>query len=169
MTTSLREHEPLHIAADFRCAMAHLPTSVTVITTTTDAGPVGCTASAVLSLSMDPPSMLVSLAADSHTAQHIKRRGAFAVNALSWQQRALTQQFAGGDPHHRFDGVAHTLLHGQPVLTDTAVGVVCAVETIQHALDHLLLVGRVIWSSHHTDHTPLVYHQHRTHPGPATS
>ncbi|MFB1048972.1 flavin reductase family protein [Streptomyces chrestomyceticus] len=168
MTAPLRTDPSAPPAHEFRRAMAHLPTSVTVVTTR-DTEPVGCTASAVLSLSADPPGVLVSLAATSHTAQRIRHRGAFAVNALSWQQRSLTQQFASGDPHRRFHGVAHTVRHGQPVLADAAVGVVCTLETVHHALDHLLLVGRVIWCSHRTEYTPLVYHQHRTHPGPAAS
>ncbi|MEU0163155.1 flavin reductase family protein [Streptomyces sp. NPDC006261] len=169
MITPLREDGRTDTTDAFRSAMAHLPTCVTVITTSGDTGPVGCTASAVISLSMDPPSMLISLAATSQTLRHIVEQRAFAVNALSWNQRTLTQQFASGDPRRRFDDVPHALRHGQPVLTHAATAVVCTVETVQQALDHVLVVGRVTWSGHRIEHTPLVYHQHRTHPGPSAS
>ncbi|MET9428704.1 MULTISPECIES: flavin reductase family protein [unclassified Streptomyces] len=151
-------------AAAFRAAMAHMPTSVTVVTAyAADGarpGPVGCTASAVLSLSLRPPSLLVSLAATGRTARAIRRAGGFAVNVLSWEQRELTRRFAEEPPCRRFDGVPWAYEQGQPVLIGAAASVVCAVDSCYDVWDHTLLVGRVLHSAHHPDRTPLVYHRH---------
>lgn len=70
---------------EFCSAMAHLATGVAVITTAGPDGPVGCTANAVLSLSTEPPSLLVSLASAGRTVAHARDHGAFAVNILSWR------------------------------------------------------------------------------------
>ncbi|WP_051704963.1 MULTISPECIES: flavin reductase family protein [unclassified Streptomyces] len=151
---------------DFRAAMAHLPTFVTVITTMSEQGPVGCTANALLSLSAQPPSLLVSLAQTSRTAGHIRRSGAFVVNALAQGQEELCRHFSAGDAKTRFDSVAHTLRHGQPVLTGAAVTVMCAVESVQPVRDHLLFVGRVLSSAYDEERQPVVYHGHRLLPVP---
>lgn len=139
-------------AGSFRRAMAELPTFVTVIATQTAQGPVGCTANAVLSLSLSPSSMLVSLDSGSRTLGHILAAGAFAVNGLAWEQRALCRRFAVGDPARRFDGVDHWLRDGVPVLSDSVVSVGCLVEHTLPVHDHTLLVGRVVWVSSRSAH-----------------
>ncbi|MEV3988935.1 flavin reductase family protein [Streptomyces sp. NPDC049837] len=150
----------------FRATMAHMPTCVTVVTAAACHGPVGCTASAVLSLSLHPPGLLVSLAAAGRTAREIRRVGAFAVNVLSWEQRDLTRRFAEEPPGRRFTGVPWAVQDGQPVLTGAVASVVCAVDSCYDVWDHTLLVGRVVHSAHHPDRTPLLYHR-RTHDRPA--
>ncbi|MDN3295972.1 flavin reductase family protein [Streptomyces ficellus] len=150
----------------FRATMAHMPTCVTVVTASARHGPVGCTASAVLSLSLHPPGLLVSLAAAGRTAREIRRVGAFAVNLLSWEQRDLTRRFAEEPPCRRFTGVPWAIQDGQPVLAGVAASVVCAVDSCYDVWDHTLLVGRVVHSVHHPDRTPLLYHR-RAHDRPA--
>lgn len=150
----------------FRTAMAHIPTFVTVITTQGERGPAGCTANAVLSLSVSPPTLLVSLAATSRTATTIRSTGAFAVNALAEGQEELCRRFAESGAGTRFDGVAHSLRFGQPVLDGAAVSVVCAVESVHPVQDHLLFVGRVLSSASDEQRRPVVYHRHRLLPVP---
>jgi flavin reductase (DIM6/NTAB) family NADH-FMN oxidoreductase RutF len=150
------------VANSFRRTMAQLPTSVAVIAADSPDGPVGCTANAVLSLSLSPSSMLVSLSTGSRTLDRILAAGTFSVNGLSWHQRELCARFAIGDPLERFDGVAHEIQRGAPVLPDSVVSVVCRVVQVIPVHDHTLLVGDVLWSRS-TEDTALVLHRGRQH------
>ncbi|MFC6093998.1 flavin reductase family protein [Saccharothrix lopnurensis] len=131
----------------FRRAMAQLPTFVTVITTRSPDGPVGCTVNAVVSLSLEPSSVVVSLRTGGRTLEHLRATGAFAVNALAWEQRELCRRFASGDPARRFDGVRHVLRDGVPVLPGAVAVVGCVLEDALEVHDHTLVVGRVVWST----------------------
>jgi flavin reductase (DIM6/NTAB) family NADH-FMN oxidoreductase RutF len=131
-------------SATFRRVMGRFPTFVTVITTDTPTGPVGCTATAVLSLSLDPASVIVSLRSEGRTLHDVRAAGAFAVNVLSWRQRDFAQRFATGDPRRRFDGITHTYADGVPVLDDCTATVVCRLRDTVDAFDHTLLIGTAV-------------------------
>lgn len=64
--------------------MAQLPTGVSIVTAADEEGPIGCTVNSFMSLSADPPAVLVSLAQASRTLTDIVRTGGFGVNVLSW-------------------------------------------------------------------------------------
>ena len=78
-------------AAEFRAAMGHFATGVTVVTSVdSDGEPVGTTANAVTSLSLDPPLVIVCFDLGSLTLRAIRGHGAFVVNVLAApQQRVL--------------------------------------------------------------------------------
>jgi len=141
---------------DFIAAMAHLPALVTVVATVGPDGPAGCTVSAVLSLSLDPPSLLLSLSTTSRTAREILRTGGFAVNALSAEQVELAQSFATRATAHRFDGVDYHLRHGQPVLERAASTVVCTVTRTASFGDHVLIAGEALWSAFDASRVPMI-------------
>ncbi|MET9254028.1 flavin reductase family protein [Streptomyces sp. NPDC048182] len=148
----------------FCAAMTHLPSGVSIITTQSPDGPLGCTVNSVISLSAEPPLLLVSLANTSRTLLHALRTGGFAVNVVSWEQRDLYRRFARGDALRRFDGVAHSVRDGQPVLAHSAAVFTCTLERAVEVGDHTLLVGSPVEASHDTDAGPLVLHRHRAHP-----
>ncbi|HJY60423.1 MAG TPA: flavin reductase family protein, partial [Streptosporangiaceae bacterium] len=82
-------------ASEFRQAMGHFATGVTVVTSIGDDGePVGTTASAVTSVSLDPPLVLVCFDRASLTLQAIRSHGAFVVNVLAAPQKQLSANFA---------------------------------------------------------------------------
>ncbi|WP_217249618.1 flavin reductase family protein [Streptomyces sp. AC602_WCS936] len=154
---------PLPGREEFCTAMAQLATGVAVITTTSPEGPVGCTANAVLSLSTDPPSLLVSLASTGRTVRHARDRNCFAVNVLSWQQRDLMDRFARLPAVQRFAGVDYRDEAGCPVLDRTAATVVCRLDQAPTALDHTLLIGRALWTRHDPAARALVLYQRDQH------
>lgn len=147
----------------FCTVMSQLPTGVAVITTAGPDGPVGCTANALLSLSTEPPSVLVSLASAGRTARRVIDHGGFAVNVLSWQQRELSARFARLEPHRRFEGVDHRYREGCPVLDGTAAALVCRLEQAIPVLDHTLLIGRPLWTHHDPEAPGLVLCRRREH------
>src|SRR5258708_24175889 len=81
--------------AELREAMGHFATGVTVITSVGEDGrPVGTTANAVTSLSLDPPLVLACFDLGSSTLRAIREHGAFVVNVLGHRQRHLSVNFA---------------------------------------------------------------------------
>jgi flavin reductase (DIM6/NTAB) family NADH-FMN oxidoreductase RutF len=144
----------------FRDLMAGVCAPVTVVTTTSAAGPHGTTVSAFSSLSLDPP--LVSVAFDRGSAllPQIQATGRFGVNILGHAQDELAAIFArrGGD---RFAAADWFTDHGLPRLADAAGWMVCELDRSIEAGDHLLLFGLVVSASSRPDLAPLVY-AHRT-------
>jgi len=130
----------------FRRAVSQLPTGVCVVTAQNDAGPVGCTVNAVMSLSVQPPSLVVSLGAAGATASQVVSAGRFAVNVLAYRDRALVPKFAVGSMRERFAGVEWHSAVGAPVLSGASVAFVCEVSEVVCVLDHALIVGRVLWT-----------------------
>src|SRR5438045_8768002 len=81
--------------AEFRAAMGHFATGVTVVTSVdADGAPVGTTANAVTSLSLDPPLILVCFDVSSLTLAAIREHGAFAVNVRAAEHMHLAAGFA---------------------------------------------------------------------------
>ncbi|HEY1918955.1 MAG TPA: flavin reductase family protein [Streptosporangiaceae bacterium] len=140
------QRNPAISANDFRHAMGHFATGVTVVTSVGAAGePVGTTANAVSSLSLDPPLVLVCFDRSSVTLQAVRSHGAFAVNVLAAPQRHLSANFARRGLAAAWDEVRH---HRRgPTGSPRIEGVLAALEcTVEHYLpggDHEIVVGRV--------------------------
>src|SRR5690348_18255326 len=82
-------------AAEFRHAIGHFATGVTVVTSIgADGEPVGTTANAVSSLSLDPPLVLVCFDRGSLTRAAVVSHGAFVVNVLAAPQQHLSANVA---------------------------------------------------------------------------
>jgi flavin reductase (DIM6/NTAB) family NADH-FMN oxidoreductase RutF len=132
-------------AAEFRHAMGHFATGVTVITSVDAAGqPVGTTANAVTSLSLDPPLVLACFDLGSLTLQAIRGHGAFVVNVLGAPQQQLSANFARRGLTAAWDGVRHRRgPTGTPRLDDVLAVLECTVEHSLPGGDHEIIVGRV--------------------------
>ena len=132
-------------AAQFRHAMGHFATGVTVITSVGEDGrPVGTTANAVSSLSLDPPLLLVCFDQASQTLAAIREHGAFAVNVLAAPQADLSTNFARRGLTAAWDGVRHRPgLTGSPRLHGVLATLECTVEHRLPGGDHEIVVGRV--------------------------
>ena len=132
-------------AAKFRDAMGHFATGVTVVTSVgADGAPVGTTANAVTSLSLEPPLILVCFDLGSLTLQAIRGHGAFVVNVLAAAQRHLSANFARRGLAAAWDEARHR--HGptgSPRLEDVLAVLECTVEHRLPGGDHEIVVGRV--------------------------
>lgn len=128
----------------FREIMGSFPTGVAVITTRSIEGrPVGLTANAVSSVSLDPPQLLVCIARSRYTARAIEDTGAFAVNFLSKSQQQLAELFASPAPD-KFDGTK--ILEGKlglPLIAGALAQAECKVTKAVDAGDHLIFIGLV--------------------------
>jgi flavin reductase (DIM6/NTAB) family NADH-FMN oxidoreductase RutF len=131
--------------AQFREAMGRFATGVTVVTSVGAGGePVGTTANALTSLSLDPPLILVCFDLGSLTLAAIREHGAFVVNVLGAEQRHLSANFARRGLSAVWEQVRHR--HG-PTGTPRIEGVLAVLEcTVEHSLpggDHEIVIGRV--------------------------
>ena len=132
-----------------------LATGVTVVTTTTEDGPAGMTASAVCSLSLDPVALLVCISAASPDAQALEDSGSFAVNVLGEGQERLARRFATPDVD-RFAGVA--LARGSAVAGAGGRDrdFECRVAERFPGGDHSIFIGRVREFGFDLDGRPLL-------------
>jgi flavin reductase (DIM6/NTAB) family NADH-FMN oxidoreductase RutF len=114
-------------STEFREVIGHFASGVTVISTTTAEGKFGTTASAVSSLSVEPPMVLICMNKSSATGQAVSAAGAFAINILSEDQRELAERFATKAPD-KFAGAPHTAGRlGQPLLDGALAHLECHV------------------------------------------
>lgn len=82
---------------DFRGAMRHLVGGVSVITAGCGQDITGMTVTSVSSLSVDPPTLIVSISRASSTWPVLKRYGFFGVNILTSDQLDIAERFSGKD------------------------------------------------------------------------
>lgn len=132
--------------AEFRRVLSHLPTAVTVVAATeTDGAARGLTASAVASVSLDPPLVLVCVDRDADTHHCIERTGAFAVSILRAGDEATAGRFATDASDMKFDGVAYRAeVTGAPVLEGALGWVDCRLWASHDGGDHTIFVGEVL-------------------------
>ena len=138
---------------EFRRAVGHFATGVTVVTSVgPDGEPVGTTANAVSSLSLDPPLILVCFDRNSLTLEAIRSHGAFVVNVLAAPQQELSANFARRGLAAAWDGVTH---QPGPTGSPRLEGVLATLEcTVEHSLpggDHEIVIGRLRYAETSAD------------------
>ncbi len=145
-------------AAEFRRVLGHFATGVTVVTSMDPEGRAnGLTASAVASVSLEPPLVLVCVdhAADTHGA--IERSGSFAINVLAEDAEALARRFADYPAEEKFDGIAwDRAVTGAPVLERALAWVDCELRHSHDGGDHTIYVGEVV-AGDAVEGSPLLY------------
>src|SRR4051794_28963870 len=134
---------PVH-ADRFRAVMARFPTGVTVVTAMGADGPVGMTANAVTSLSLDPLLLLVCFDRGARTLPVVQAAGRFGVNVLAVGQEDLARRFAGKGPEDgKFAGVPYAVDVGVPVLEGAHAWLGCDLERLVDGGDHVIGIGAV--------------------------
>jgi flavin reductase (DIM6/NTAB) family NADH-FMN oxidoreductase RutF len=133
---------------DFRGAMRHLAGGVSVITAGRGKEITGMTVSSVSSLSVDPPTLIVSINRESSSWPVLKRHGFFGVNILNADQLDVAERFTGKGGlkgAERFAGAEWiTLMSGVPLLVGALAAVDCEVEDIVERHSHAIVIGRVL-------------------------
>ena len=128
----------------FRAVMGRFATGVTVVTAATPDGPVGMTANAVCSLSLDPLLLLVAFDNDARTLPAVQATGRFGVNILAAGQADLAHLFASkADEREKFIGVPHAVHDGIPVIEGALAWIGCRLDRLVPAGDHTIGIGAV--------------------------
>jgi len=136
-------------AAAFKKGMRHLAASVTLITTRHRQVRGGLTATAVCSVSAEPPQLLVCVNKSASAHDPIGHAGFFCVNILSPQHRKIAERFAGmddveGDERFHDMGEWSTLSTGAPVLKGCPVSFDCRLVTRVAAGTHTIYIGEIV-------------------------
>jgi flavin reductase (DIM6/NTAB) family NADH-FMN oxidoreductase RutF len=127
----------------YRHVIGHFATGVTVITSRHDDADHGATASAVCSVSLDPPSLLVCLNRAAVTETAVRESGTFVVNILREDQGELAMRFAGRHGE-KFAGLdVGRSAEGDPVLGDALARLECRVRDAVTGGTHTVFFGEV--------------------------
>lgn len=154
---------------EFRDAMARLGAAVNVITTGGPAGRGGFTASAVCSVTDEPPTLLVCMNRNATAAPALKANGNVCVNVVAAGQKEVAMVFAGVTKctmEERFDaGTWASLATGAPVLQGAVVSFDCKVAEIVEKGTHCVVFAEVtgIRGGSHHEHG-LIYFGRDYHP-----
>jgi flavin reductase (DIM6/NTAB) family NADH-FMN oxidoreductase RutF len=140
----------------FRDVVGHFTTGVAVITTSDGDRRYGVTASAVSSVSLDPPMLLVCLNRRLPTCDAIAERGVFAVNILDEEQGQLAKQFATRHPDKFRDIAIGEGELGVPLLAQALAHLECRVADQVDAATHTVFLGEVQVATARTG-SPLAY------------
>jgi len=148
----------------FREVMGCLAGGVTIVTSiTADGRPHGLTATAVCSVSLDPPLVLVCVDRNSQTLEVVRASRRYALNLLRSTHRSTSDRFAGSD------GLKFEALEwkpapgGSPLLPGALAWVECEVESSVEAGDHTVFIGRVTAGQIGDGGDPLVHFRGRYH------
>ena len=140
---------------EFRKALGRFASGVTVITTVHEGSTYGMTANAFVSVSLDPPLVLVSV--DNRSTMHkiLPRSKRYGVSILSDKQQDLSKHFAG----RRKEGIEipFVLRHDMPLLDGATAHLVCRVVDEHPAGDHTLYIGHVEYLAYE-DGAPLLFY-----------
>jgi flavin reductase (DIM6/NTAB) family NADH-FMN oxidoreductase RutF len=129
--------DPIH----FRSALGRFASGVTVVTTRYLDQTHGMTANAFVSVSLDPPLVLVSLDNRSSMHQILPRSGRYGVSVLAENQEKLSNHFAG----RTVEGIHIRFItrREMPLLEGAVAYFVMRVIDVHPAGDHTLYVGEV--------------------------
>ncbi|WP_167062153.1 flavin reductase family protein [Burkholderia sp. Ax-1719] len=139
-----------------RATMGLFATGVTVVTYRADGQAAGMTANAFMSVSLEPPLVLVSVRKASRFNQWVEHGVRFGINFLAEDQRALSAHF-GGRPQDDLE-VPFGEHEGTPLLEGSLVQLVARAVDVHPAGDHLLYIGELEHIRHGTQRRPLVFY-----------
>ncbi len=151
-------------AQELRRVMGHFATGVTVITTIDERGnPNGLTANAFLSLSLDPPLVLISVdkAATCYACFGLEN-GFFTVNFLSEEQEEISRRFATKGVDKFADLKWHRGTNNAAIIDDTIGYVECKIRECHDGGDHTIVVGEII-KVEATGDRPLLFFRGKYH------
>ncbi|HEY9111306.1 MAG TPA: flavin reductase family protein [Rhodanobacteraceae bacterium] len=138
-----------------RRVMGRFATGVAVVSFLRAGKPAGMTVNSFLSVSLNPPLILVSVRKASSFVEHVRVGSRCGINILSEQQRRLGPHFANHpeqDLDVRFDDHA-----GTPLLEGSLAQIVGRVVDIHPAGDHLLFIAEIEHLAHGPEAQPLIF------------
>jgi 3-hydroxy-9,10-secoandrosta-1,3,5(10)-triene-9,17-dione monooxygenase reductase component len=131
----------------FREAMRHLVGGVSVITAGAGEARTGLTVTSAVSLSVDPPTMLVCVNRNASAWPIIQRERHYCVSILDARHQEIADRFAGRGGvagSARYEGARwRQFATGASGLEDALAVIDCAVEEIIERHSHGIIIGSV--------------------------
>ncbi|WP_158972510.1 flavin reductase [Paraglaciecola sp. L3A3] len=150
---------------EFRQGMSALSGTVNIVTTGSAENKAGFTATAVCSVSDNPPTLLVCLNRGASVHQAFAETKSLVVNTLDAGQDDLSNLFGGKTPMaERFTSNAwETLITGSPILSNAAVSFDCIVTDIKSVATHDVIFCKVVGIKQKQQAGALLYFQRNYH------
>ena len=145
------------LLAAFQAAMRHVAATVYAVTTMHEGQRYGIIATAVSSLSFDPPSLLVCINRSASLHRPLVGKQRFAVNVLGLSNRDVAEHFMDPTMPDRFSVGAWDDADGVPVLATAQSSFVCSLVHAHDFGTHSIFIGELLAAHHRQDATPLTY------------
>lgn len=146
------------LCEDFRQAMRRVASTVNVISIYVDGQPMGITATAVSSISLDPPSLLVCINRAASLHAPMGGMSHFRVNVLHREQEPIACMFADRSQHAlRFLSGWDLGRAGAPVLIDAQATILCRKIDSHSFATHSIFIGVVEEAAARPEVDPLIY------------
>jgi flavin reductase (DIM6/NTAB) family NADH-FMN oxidoreductase RutF len=149
---------------ELRGLMRLWPHGVSILSVDVDGDRMGVTVSSLVSLSLEPPLIGVSIGKDASCYELLRSAGRFAVSLLGSEQEELARRFAAGYP---------PIVHWEDVptregrvapLIEGALGWIEAETRVEaDAGDHTFFISDVLSIEHGPSHHALVYRESAYH------
>jgi flavin reductase (DIM6/NTAB) family NADH-FMN oxidoreductase RutF len=153
--------------AEYRAAMGHLAAGVCLVFSELDGEDVGMTATALCSVSLEPPTLLVSVGDGSRMAQALAATDTWAASILPAGAEGTAARFASqGRPSDRLlltDLAWHRgAATGHVILDQALAALECRTHDRIVVADHILVIARVVGvHAQHPRIGPLVHFRSR--------
>jgi flavin reductase ActVB len=144
----------------FRETLSRFASGVVVVAAHAPEGPVGITASAFSSVSLEPPLVLVCVSHRASAHGNLLDAPVFGISVLSRAQEWVAERVARRSADDRFTGIAFEPLWQAPLVAGALAQIECTPHALHDAGDHTILVGRVLRSSV-ADGAPLLHFNRR--------
>lgn len=151
---------------ELREVMRKWVTGVSVVTAEHQGLLHGMTVGSLVSISINPPRIAVTLANQTRTFKIISQSGNFGVTLLAGDQESIAGRFSGAvpDQENRFAGVrVRRMIENIPVLEDGLGQLACRVVHQYAMPDSTLLVGEVLETYLGSANAALAYGNRRYH------
>lgn len=144
--TTVEGRMPPVSPADFKLGMRRLASGVVLIATECDGERFGLTATAVMSISADPPTLMICINRSASAHEALSRSGCFTVNLLGGEDRPIADLFSSSK--HRAERFSDDdwgrLTTGAPVLLRSLASFDCRIVQMLPSSSHTLYFGEVI-------------------------
>lgn len=139
----------------FRTLLGHFATGVCVLTSRSASGtPEGMTVSALSSVSLSPPLLLVCVGRGAAMVPSLMRERHFGLSILASDQQSISEHFATSIT---LEGIPHLVTeHGVALLSNTCAGIECERHDVVDGGDHVVFFGLVV-DGRHADRPPLIH------------
>jgi flavin reductase (DIM6/NTAB) family NADH-FMN oxidoreductase RutF len=150
---------------DLRSVMRLFPAGVCVVGADADGDRIAVTVGSLVSLSLRPPLVGVSIGRDLALHELLRTAGAFGVSILRGDQERVAAHFARGvPPIALWEGYPTRCGEtGAPLLADALGWLECRVQAQHDVGDHTLFVGEVVAVEQGEAAPGLVYREHGYH------
>ena len=143
---------------ELRDALGRFATGVCLVTAESDKQQaLAMTVNSFSSVSLEPPLVLWCLQDNSDVYDIFAKARYFAINILSVEQQALSNQYAKKGQHELESEHYREGKDGAPIIRDALVTFECELETTYDGGDHLIIVGRVSDLHQSSDGDPLLF------------